>query len=340
MKVVVYRKGKGLVLEELPEPKCNSDQVLIRVANTGFCGSDHSLIENEGTPDGIILGHEVSGTVIETGSDVDDVKVGSRVILRPTFCGVCPGCEAGRPQLCSNRRRSIGIGDLPGGFCEFITAYPQMLISIPDNVDSRNAALAEAYAVGLHGINVSGRNRESVLVIGAGAIGLALISCLKIAGYGPVAVSEPIEQKRSMAADFGADCLIDPLQEDLMAAAFTLTGGKGFRTVFECAGAVGLLGSAMNVAGPGGTVCQLSVGYEDVTINPAVMLFKELQLTAAYGNTHEENRQVLQWMSEGKIDGERIISDTITLDQLPEIYGSRIHPGKAVKVMIRVGEEF
>ncbi len=340
MKAVVLQKGKKLQFQELPLPQIDEEQVLVKVINTGFCGSDHSLIETEGSLDGIVLGHEVSGIVEDFGSAVNNIEVGMRVIIRPTYCGKCIGCRMGKPQLCSDNRRSIGIGDLPGGFAEYIKVYPQMLIPVPDGVDSQNAALAELYAVGLHAINQTEKKQGSALVIGAGAVGLALVCLLKILNYGPIVVSEPMKSKRDLAGEFGADITIDPLQDDLQSIAFHHTKTAGFESVFECTGIGDMLKTAMNVAGTGGTVCQLSVIYKDIPINPAIMMFKELRLTGSYGNTHQENIQCLQWMSQGILNGKQIISDWCSLEELPGIYAKKIHAGKATKVMLEIGEEF
>ncbi len=340
MKAIVFRKGTGLVLEKMPTPAIEPDQVLVKISNTGFCGSDHSLIETEGTPDGIVLGHEVAGQVVETGGSVQDVEDGMKVIIRPTYCGNCAGCRAGKPQLCSNNRRSIGIGDLPGGFAEYVKVYPQMLIAIPESVSSQDAALAELFAVALHAINLTGGKKVSVLVIGAGAVGLALIKLLKLSGYPQIVVSEPLENKRSLAMEFGADLVVDPLEENLILKSFEITEGKGFETVFECAGHPQLIATGMNVAGPGAIVCQLSVVYRDIIINPALMMFKEIKLTGSYGNTHEENIQCLKWMAEKKLDPAPLISDHTTLDRLPRIYKEKISRGESIKVMINIGDEF
>ncbi len=340
MRAIVFRKSKGLGLEEVSIPIIDKDQVLIKVSNTGFCGSDHSLVETDGTPDGIILGHEVSGRVVEIGSNVKGVEAGMKVIVRPTYCGSCWGCRIGRPQLCSNNRRSIGIGDLSGGFAEYVKVFPQMLIPVPDGVNSINAALAEAFAVALHAVDLTGREKGSVLVIGAGAIGLALVKVLKIRGFGPILVSEPVQSKRELAQQFGADAVIDPMNDDLLTSGFQITKGTGFEIVYECVGIPELISTAMNAVGAGGVVCQLSVIYQDISINPAMMTFKEISLLASYGNTHEENKQCLQWMAEGRLDSSPLVSDLVLLEDLPEIYQSRIQSGKAIKVMLQIGEEF
>ena len=340
MKAAVFRRSQGLVLEDVPTPRLEKDQVLVKVADVGFCGSDHSMIESGNLPDGYIVGHEVSGTVSAVGNDVRGVAEGLRVIIRPTFCGDCPDCNSGRPYFCQNDRRSIGIGDLPGAFAEYIVVYPRMIIQVPDGINSRNAALAEAFAASLHAINCAGRENGSALVIGGGPIGLATVMLLKIMGFSPVSLSEPVAEKRALGLKIGADYAIDPAAEDLGQHAFLNTGGIGFDTIFECSGVKSLIQQGMDAAARGGTVCVVSVIYDKAEISPITLNFKEVTLTGSYSNTHAENRQCLEWMAAGKLDGRILISDEITLDQLPRVYNERICTATAIKVMVRIGDAF
>ncbi|MBI9085513.1 MAG: alcohol dehydrogenase catalytic domain-containing protein [Desulfobacterales bacterium] len=338
MKAIVYQKEGGLTAVSIPRPVPEADQVLVRVVNVGFCGSDHSLVESGQLADGTILGHEVSGVVAGLGRDVTGVAPGDRVIVRPTFCGQCRDCAMGKPQFCQVHRRLIGLGDLPGAFAEYICVFPSMLIPVPDMVDDENAALAEPFAVALHGIRISGRSSGSVLVMGGGPIGLALLKLLVVMGFGPIALSEPKTEKRELASRFGAHAVFDPLAGDLNKEGFLFTGGVGFETVFECSGVPANLQAAAQLSARGGSVCVLSVIFSDAVISPATLTFKEITLCAAYGNTHEENRQCLAWMAEGRLDGRDLITHRIGLEDLPDVYRSQIHTGLAVKVMIGFGE--
>jgi (R,R)-butanediol dehydrogenase/meso-butanediol dehydrogenase/diacetyl reductase len=338
MKAAVYRKETGLVIEDVPTPELNDDMVLVKVANTGFCGSDHSMIKSGMLSDGYVLGHETSGVITEIGKNVENIQAGMRVVIRPTFCGKCRDCQMGKPYFCTNNRRSIGIGDLPGAFAEYIKVYPQMIIAIPKGVDSKNAALAEPFAAALHGVNCSQKEKGSALVIGGGPIGLALVRLLKIIGFGPVVLSEPVEQKRVIAESFGVDGVIDPFSEDLSAAVFETTGGIGFETIFECSGAANALQTAMDAAARSGTVCVVSMNFGQISITPTTFNFKEIWLTGSYSNTHEENIQCLKWMNEGQLDGRALITDLIALDALPRVYRERINTGKAIKVMLKIGD--
>lgn len=340
MKAAVYRKGKGVVVEDVPMPGMDDDQVLIRVADTGFCGSDHSLIENGGLSDGYILGHEVSGTVVKTGKRVPDGCRDMRVMVRPTSCGRCSDCKAGRPYFCQEDRRSIGIGHLPGAFAEYLVVYPGMLIPVPEGVDSQNAALAEVFATSLHAINCTGQKGGAALVIGGGPIGLAMVTLLKLLGFGPVALSEPVALKRDLALAQGADRVVDPVTEELHQAAFVCTQGKGFDSVFECSGVPGLIQAGLDAAARGGRMCLVGMTFQEAGIVPLTFNLKEVSLTGSYSNTHEENVRCLNWMAEGKLDGRAMITDLISLEQLPAVYRERIHTGRAVKVMLRIGEAF
>jgi (R,R)-butanediol dehydrogenase/meso-butanediol dehydrogenase/diacetyl reductase len=341
MKAVVYRKTKGLVVEDVPTPKIGSDQVLVQVADAGFCGSDHSIVKYDYVPDGHILGHEVSGTVVEVGVDAGGCSAGDRVTVRPTYCGKCRQCLEGRTPLCTVHRRSIGTGDMQGGFAEYLVAYPQMLIPVPDGADSRNAAIAEMFATSLHAINSSGVSGGAALVLGGGPIGLALVKLLQIRGFGPVVLSEPVDAKRAIGTAYGADATLDPFEEDLPAAAKAATGGQGFDVVFECAGVAANIQTGIDCSAPGGVVSVVSVILGEASIKPVSLnLNREIRLTGSWSSSHEENRQCLEWMADGSLDGTPLISDLITLDELPEAYAERIHPGKIVKLVISIGEEF
>ncbi len=341
MKAVVFRKEKGLMYEEVRRPEITPNEVLIRVANTGFCGSDHSLIESGLLPDGYILGHETSGIIVEIGSNVKNRKVGEKVMIRPTFCGQCPECLKGKPHLCRNNRRTIGIGDLPGGFAEYVKALPEMLILIPEKVDSQSAALAETFASALHGINCAGRKEGSALVLGGGPIGLAAIKLLHLFGFGPIILAEPKEKNRELGKTWGADYVFDPLKVDLVAETKEITHGWGLETVFECSGMVENVSLAVDLVAKGGGICIISILFKNLVIkNPLILNLKEFCLTGSFSNTHEENKKILYLMAEGKIKATDMITDLIPLELLPAIYKEKIHPGKTIKVMLQIGEEF
>jgi len=340
MKAVVFRKDKGLVYEEVPDYQLTQDEVLVKVANTGFCGSDHSLVAGGLLSEGYILGHEISAVVVEKGADASGLAVGTRVCIRPTYCGKCANCLSGKQHLCRVNRRTTGIGDLPGGFAEYVKVYPQMLIPVPEGVDSRNAALAETFASALHAIHCTSSRTGSALVMGGGPIGLSAVRILKILGYGPIVLFEPVKEKRDIAFLYGADHAFDPREKDVDQQAMALVPG-GFQKIFECSGVKSNIDRAINLSVDNGEICIVSMIFTPLTIAaPFLINLKEVRLTASISNTHQENIQCLTWMAEGKLDARPLISDDEPLERLPAVYRERIDTGLAIKVLLRIGKEF
>jgi (R,R)-butanediol dehydrogenase/meso-butanediol dehydrogenase/diacetyl reductase len=340
MLAVGFYAQKGLVVANLPAPAPGADEVLVRVAHAGFCGSDRALMKSGGLPEGYVLGHEVSGVVGEVGSSVRGISTGMRVTVRPSFCGVCRDCRAGRAYFCQRHRRSIGIGDLPGAFAEILRVYPDMLIPVPPGVDSRNAALAEMYAAALHAARVVDPSEDAVLILGGGPVGLALLQILKLLAPRPVVVAEPRAPRRELARRLGADGVIDPTTEAWGPATFGLTAGIGFGTVFECSGIGANLQVALDCLAPGGRVGLVSIVFTPLEIQPLTLSLKEARLFGVYSNTHAENREVLGWMAAGRLDGRALVTDCVPLEALPETYARRIVTGEAVKVLVQAGEAF
>jgi len=310
------------------------------VADTGVCGSDVSFIKNGFFQEGSILGHEISAVVQALGDSVSGVSLGQRVMMRPTYCGKCHYCRTGLKHFCSEFRRVLGVRDLPGGFAEYIRVLPQMLIPIPDGVDSRNAALAEVFASAYHGLKCSECKGGSALVMGGGPIGLAMVRLLKLHGFSPIVLSEPVSEKRQVGALYGADITVDPFCDNLGYHVFDATNDTGFDAIFECSGIRANVEQALDFIAIRGTLTIVSV-INDVSKIPLRRLtFTEARITASISNTHEENRRILKWMAEGKLEGHPMISDLISLQELPAVFKDRILTGKSNKVMLRIGEEF
>lgn len=336
MQAVVFRGGH-LEAATVPVPVIEPDAVLLEVLKVGFCGSDHSLITSGGLAEDTILGHEVCGRVVACGAEVQRLTPGPRrFIVRPTSCGRCRDCRGGRPYFCQVGRRSIGIGDMPGAFAEYVKVYPDMLIPVPEAVDSCNAALAEAFAAALHGINRLEAAEGPALVMGGGPIGLATVSLLRVLGVSPVVLTEPVAAKRRLAQEMGADRVLDPFDAAVAGHIYETTRGTGFPAIWECSGVPDNVQQALDWVARGGRICVVSMIFAPAPIVPMTLNFKEACLTGCYSNTHDENRQCLEWMAEGRLDGRPLITDRVPLRQLPEVYRERIDGGQAVKVMVEI----
>ncbi len=338
MKAVVYHRSQRLVYEEVAKPAAAPNQVLLKVIYAGFCGSDHSIVHYDYVPDGTILGHELSGVVVELGSQVHEVSLGERCIVRTTYCGKCKYCLQGKTNLCINRVH-VGKEQLGGGFAEYMVVYPQMLIPIPEEVDFRRAAMTEMYASALHGIYVTGVTGGSALVLGGGPIGLCTVEILKQKGFSPIILSEPVPEKREIGLCMGATKAVDPFQIDILKESRQLSCGDGFDVVFECSGVPANLQIGLDCLNRGGTLSFVSVIPTEVSFSPmGIMVGTEKKIVGVGSSNHEENKEVLDLIAQGKIDGNLLITDDIPLEELPRVYEERIDKKLVIKVMVRVAE--
>ncbi|MCB2215716.1 MAG: alcohol dehydrogenase catalytic domain-containing protein [Desulfobulbaceae bacterium] len=339
MRAVVFDRDVGLVFKEVEKPTLEPGMVLVRTVYTGFCGSDKGYIVGKKAQNGYILGHETSGIVEDFGSEVSGVDRGTRVIIRHTFCNNCHECRLGRPHQCAIHRRGIGVRDMPGAFAEYFIVYPQMLITIPPKVDMQNAALAEVMASALHGFLNAKVHSGAALVMGGGPIGLSLVRILRLYGFDLIVLSEPVKEKRALGIHYGADVVVNPLSESLGVASYTANVNKGFDVVYECSGFEENINTAVELVRCGGTVCVVSVINSDIKVSPRNIGFKEVYITGSNSNTHAENKQCLRWMESGLVDLRPLITDIVSLEELPTAFEKRILTGKAIKLMVRVSQE-
>ena len=192
MRAVALKGKREFELKEIEEPIIDNENVIIKVLKAGICGSDLHYFEI-GEPNGLIMGHEFCGEVIDPGNR-SDLKVGDRVTALPISpCGACPACLSGNPQYCkSTWTHAVGLSlDNPGALGEKIKVRSDMVLKVPDNVSDEEAAMVEPTAVALHGIHLADvKVGSKVLVIGGGIIGLLSAMFAKKEGASFVAVSE------------------------------------------------------------------------------------------------------------------------------------------------------
>jgi 2-desacetyl-2-hydroxyethyl bacteriochlorophyllide A dehydrogenase len=260
------------------------NEIRIAVAYAGICGTDLHAIEAADPADErpLVLGHEYSGRVVETGADVAAVSVGDRVVGRPRIpCGRCAFCNRGRAWDCADFRRPPR-----GAWATTIVVDERFALPIPNQLGLREAALAEPLASALRAIDIAAPGAgHRALVLGGGPIGLAAALLAASTGAVAVLVSEPNPYRRDVAAGLGFD-VCDPTTEDLVACARELTGGLGFDVVYEAVGSSVTVESAVACAGRGGAVVVLGVAPRDARarLSPFELFAKELRLAAAWAS--------------------------------------------------------
>lgn len=326
MKAAVFYGKHDIRIEERPIPKVGPEEVLIQVKACGVCGTDVHIFHGDPgaaeVPTGTILGHEFSGIIREVGPDVQGWAPGDRVCVDPNrYCGKCQFCRDGQAHLCQNM---IGYGTTTdGGFAEYCAVHQSQLYALGSGTSYQQGAMAEPVACCLHGIDLCDiiPGQESV-VIGGGMIGLIMLQLLKLAGASRVALLEPIAEKRDMARKLGADLCINSPQED--AAAALKSAGMGWiRTVIECVGKPSTIETALELAGPKGTVMMfgLTKPEQTVSIYPFRIFQKELTIKASYTNPYTHHR-ALALIDAGRLDVTSMICRTAPLEELSSILSS------------------
>ncbi|MEW6201705.1 MAG: alcohol dehydrogenase catalytic domain-containing protein [bacterium] len=255
MKAAIFEGDGKLSIRGIPVPTIKKgDEVLLRVEAASICGTDcHILSVPPGHPAtaGAVLGHEYVAEVLETGADVQHLKAGDRVVVDPNLtCGWCAYCRIGLPNMCENMT-TLGIF-INGGFAEYNIAPAKALHPISPDLPADLAVFAEPLSCVLNGSRkLALQPGESVVVLGAGPIGLLFTLLLKLAGAGLVVVAETQPFRLQKAGECGADRVVNPQKENLHDVVKSLTS-IGADAAVDAVGS--LLSEATGVVRRGGRV--------------------------------------------------------------------------------------
>ncbi|PYH91722.1 alcohol dehydrogenase [Aspergillus ellipticus CBS 707.79] len=330
MRAVRYHGPEDIRVEEIEEPSCGVGQVKIRPAFVGICGSGalfyphlheylHGPITIPRAKIPITLGHEVSGTITEIGAGVAFAKVGDRVAVKPNLVdGNCAACLRGWTNCCRNLG-FVGFSGDAGGMSDFVVVKEEQAILLPAGFALDLGALVEPLTVAWHAVNrCSLRDIRTVLVVGAGPIGLAVLLVLKARGVGSVIVSEISAQRRELARTLGATCVVDPHAEDVVPKVRGMTGSAGADVAFECSGAQAGLDTAVKGVRVRGTVAIVSLfGVEEKPSLDAlgvVMGEKHVFGTVIYEDGDFE--AVIEAIWSGKLDPKALITSKIRMEDV------------------------
>ena len=338
MKAAILKDRKNMVVEDVPTPTAGPGEVVVKMKYVGICGSDLHLYGTGLLPPDVIMGHECAGTIAELGEGVEGWSVGEKVgIYGVVPCGKCPSCLLGRSNLCTDTE-GIGLGMLPGAYAEFMKVYSGMLMKLPDNVSLQDTALLDPYTTAARGIMLSGfRMRETALVIGAGPIGLCTLQQLRLAGASFVAVTEPVERRARLAWEWGADIVLNP-NEDVHDELLRYTNDTGVDYVFECVGIPDTTQESFNLVKRGGKVVLVGVCMEPATVQPLLWMLKEASMQTSMGFTRPEMEGTLALMNKGVLKTEGFVSETISIEQLPETFERLLTPNQEIKVLVEFSD--
>ena len=334
MKAAVYRKKDEMAVVDVPTPIAGDGQVVLKVHNCGICGSDLHAVQYGRMPADAVMGHEFCGEINELGAGVDGYRLGDRVTSLPYIaCGICDPCVRDDAMHCA-KIRSLGLGQLPGAYAEYVICGAGSLLKLPANVCSRAGALVEPLSVGLHGVNRSQiKPGMGCVVMGAGPIGLSTLIWAKAKGAGAVVVSELAPGRTELAIKLGATAVVNPSKEDPAEAVKSITG-RAPEIVFECIGVKSTLSAAIGMVGRKGRVVVIGVCMEPDSINPLTCIMKEMSIDFALAYNRAEFQQTIDALASGTIDATPMITDVIDIGEVPEMFTALKHPGSRAKVMV------
>jgi (R,R)-butanediol dehydrogenase/meso-butanediol dehydrogenase/diacetyl reductase len=335
VKAAVTVERNRFAVREVPTPQAGRGQVLIRVAFCGICGSDLVNMKpaSPGYPLGVTPGHEWVGTIAGLGEGVTRWKPGDRVVMRGYPDEEDPGPEM-MAQFLQDPTIALGVHPIvrAGGFAEYLVWPATRLARVPDTVSDEEAALTDPLAVGLHGVRESGlKLGDSVIIIGAGPIGLSALLGARIAGASRVYVTELMEARKSVAAELGADRVYDPSKGDVRLPLLEATNG-GADVVFDCVGSQATIQQSVDVVKTRGTVVLLGLSIEPVQIKPLVWFAKAVCYQVPEGGAVP---QVLELLEQGRLNAAPMITQVVPLEELQQTFESLLQPAEQIKVLVR-----
>ncbi|HTW62045.1 MAG TPA: galactitol-1-phosphate 5-dehydrogenase [Terracidiphilus sp.] len=330
MKSLLLSEYNHLEIADMPLPAVAPDEVLVRVEACGICGSDvHGYDGSSGRRiPPIVMGHEAAGTVAAVGSSVHGYAEGDRVTFDSTvYCGHCAFCLAGDVNLCDNRQViGVSCGDYRrhGAFAEYVAVPERILYPLPDTISFAEAALLEAVSVALHAVRVSAvRGGETALVVGAGMIGLLTLQAARAAGCARVFIADIDATRLALAAQAGADQILDASGGDLLDQVLALTGGRGVDLALEAVGRSETVSSAIDCTRKGGTVTLVGNIQPVVELPLQKVVSRQIRLQGSCASAGEYP-QAIELVAGGQIVVSPLITAIAALEDGPRWF-ERLH---------------
>ncbi len=351
MRAVPMRRGE-LRVDEVPDPVPGPGEVLVKTLACGICGSDLHMVQrvqrslagnDDGSPDfrfdndsDVIMGHEFCAEILEFGADCEEaLPVGQRVVS-------VPGVPRGDARI------SLAYGnELPGGYSERMVLSEALMIPVPDNVTTEEAAMTEPMAVGRHGVEMSRLEdmpADTVpVVIGCGPVGLSVIADLRRRGIERIVAADFSAKRRELASTMGATNVVDPNDVptfDAWRAEVGTSAGavdEPSALVFECVGVPGMIQGVIDGIPRNSQAVVVGVCMEPDTIRPLSAIGKQINLQFVLGYTPEEFASTLASMAAEELDPRPIVTGRVDLDGVPAAFETLASPDEHAKILVVPG---
>lgn len=341
----VYMTGMNkMEFRDIPMPEVKPDQVLVKVEYVGICGSDVHYLEHGRIGDFVvdgdfILGHECAGTVTAVGAEVSELAVGDRVALEPGItCGQCEHCKSGKYNLCPDVE-FLATPPYHGCLMNYIAFPANMCFKLPETTSTKEGALVEPLAVGFHAAKQGNVTLgDSVVVLGAGCIGLVTLLACKAFGATDITVVDVIPKRLEKAMELGATRVINAKEEDVLKVMEEVTGGKGTKVVIETAGSAVTIAQTPYLVKTDGTIVLVGLAPQDIIeFNFAKIMNKEAEIKTVfrYRNIYP---QAIEAIANGMIDVSGIVTHEFDFAESAKAFDFAInHKQDVVKAVIKIG---
>jgi (R,R)-butanediol dehydrogenase/meso-butanediol dehydrogenase/diacetyl reductase len=336
MKAAIYQGAQRFEVKDIPRPQPGSGQLLVKINRSAICGTDVHAFMYDIAPAGSVIGHEIAGEVAEVGLDVEGWSVGDRLVA-----GGGDHPEGQQSPMRTDPRynyRTMGFpGGATGGYAEYQLLPAWRPTRIPDNVPDAAAALTEPASVAVHALRRSAvKLGDTVVVLGAGPIGMLVTQAARAAGASRVIVSEPAPARAEAALRLGAFEVINPLEEDVVARVVELTDGHGAEVIFDCAGLNDTLDQAFDATRRDGQVVLVAVPWEPLAVDPVNWMGREVDFRVSFASLPEDWRIALDLLSSGRISAEALMSEasTIDLEDIQATFEGLMKPSSQLQVVI------
>ena len=332
MIAATYTQNGEFAVQEIPKPEISADELLLRVQAASICGTDVKIIRNGhrklANNQRIVLGHEFIGTIEKVGTNVSQFSVGTRVGVAPNAgCGHCDGCIRGQSNYCDDFT-AFGI-DRDGAHASLVKIPAQFIrqgnvISLPDSLSDQAAALLEPLSCVVNGATVARLScGDSVLIYGAGPMGLLHTMLARNSGAALLIAIDPQQDRLERAVELGCDLAINPTSENVLERVMDETGGRGVDVVITAYPIPSVQTEAISLLAPFGRLCLfggLPKGSQAVPLDTNRIHYKNLLITGSTGGSVRDYHAAIELVARQRIDVTQVISDVFTLDELEKGY--------------------
>jgi L-iditol 2-dehydrogenase len=345
MQAVVYHAPGDIRVEDLPVPVCGADELLVRVDACAVCGTDWKSFKH-GNPRiqaPLTMGHEFTGVVVETGRDAaGGLTVDDRIVMATSIsCGTCFYCRRRWPNLCVDLA-PMGF-TFAGGMAEYVVIPSLALrnghvIKTPGDLPPEHAALSEPVSCAVNSLQQCNlQPGDTVLVLGAGPMGLMNACVARSFGAGKILLSEVNEVRLTQAESFGCDVLINPAKEDLAARVMAETGGLGADVAIVAAPAAAPQEQAVHLVRKRGTVvlfASLPKGASNLTLDSRPIHYGELRVVGTSDSAPWHVEKAVELLAAGTVPAAKLATHILPLDQFHAAL-ALMESGQALRVVLR-----